>query len=106
MPVELGIDGSLHQGLVEVTIDGVRCPKARLAYQLLSDASAVVGTLGVPIRIHQSVLLHIRFAPLAHTAGWDARTCEALLQVCLAEIDPISARWVHPRSLTGRTSSR
>jgi hypothetical protein len=85
---------------VEVTIDGVRCPNARIAYHLLPDASAVVGALSIPIRIHRSALLHIRFAPLARTSGWDDRTCEALLQVCLAEIDPISARWVRSHTLT------
>jgi len=105
VPADLGLCVAPCEGAVMVTIDGVRCPNARIAYRLLPDGSAVVGTLSVPIRIQRSVLLHIRFPPLAQSVGWDARTCEALLQVCLAEIDPISARWVRPRALTGRTSS-
>ena len=100
-PADLGMCVTPREGAVVVTIDGVRCPNARIAYRLLPDGSAVVGTLSLPIRIQRSVLLHIRFAPLAHSVGWDARTCEALLQVCLAEVDPISARWVRPRALTG-----
>lgn len=101
VPAELSLCVGPCEASVDVGIDGVRCPNARIAYCLLPDASAVVGTLRIPIRIHRSVLLHIRFAPLACTAAWDARTCEALLQVCLAEIDPISARWVRSLALTG-----
>lgn len=100
VPVELGSDVHLREGDVEVTIDGVRCPDARSAYHLLADSSSVVGALSIPIQIHRSALLHIRFAPLAHTIGWNGRWCEALLQVRVAEIEPISARWVRPPTLT------
>ena len=96
VPAELGPDPQLHEGKLEVSIDGVRCPHARSSYCLAENAATVVGTLSIPIRIHRSVVLHIRFAPLAHTVGWSMQTCEALIQVRVAEIEPISARWVRP----------
>jgi hypothetical protein len=100
VPAEFGSDPQLREGELEVSIDGVRCPHARSAYSLAEAAAAVVGTLSIPIRIQRSVVLHIRFAPLAHTVEWSTRTCEALIQVRVAEIEPISARWVRPQPLT------
>ena len=101
VPAEFGSDPQPCEGALDVSIDGVRCPQARSAYSLAEGAAAVVGTLSIPIRIQRSAVLHIVFAPLAHTVGWDARTCEALIQVRVAEIEAISARWVRPRALTG-----
>lgn len=102
VPAGLGSDPQLHEGELEVSIDGVRCPHARSAYSLAEDAAAVVGALSIPIRIQRSAVLRIRFAPLAHTVEWSAQTCEALIQVRVAEIEPISARWVRPDTLTAR----
>ena len=101
VPAEFGSDPQLCEGALDVSIDGVRCPQARSVYSLAEGAAAVVGTLSIPIRIQRSVVLHIVFAPLAHTVGWGARTCEALIQVRVAEIEAISARWVRPGSPIG-----
>jgi hypothetical protein len=101
VPAEFGSDPRLCEGTLEVSIDGVRCPQARSVYSLAEDAAAVVGTLSIPIRIQRSAVLHVVFAPLAHTVEWGTLTCEALIQVRVAEIEAISTRWIRPGSPIG-----